>query len=120
MAAGLGASPRAVRSPTFVLIHEYQGQWPLAHVYLYRLREAAELEHVGLSDYLDGRTVVAIEWAEKAGPELPQDRLEIHLRYGEGLSRDILLKATGKRSRGVLTCVKKRGAAMGPKTERAR
>lgn len=125
VAAGLGASPRAVSSPTFVLIHEYQGQWPLAHVDLYRLRNAAELEHVGLSDYLDGRTVVAIEWAEKAGPELPQDRLEIHLSYGEGLSRDILLKATGQCSRGVLTCVKQRGvrrraAAMAPKTERAR
>lgn len=125
VAAGLGAAPRAVSSPTFVLVHEYGGRWPLAHVDLYRLRDAAELEHVGLSDYLDGRAVVAIEWAEKAGPELPHDRLEIHLSYGGGLSRDILLKATGKGSRGVLTCVKKRcaprrTAATVRKPERAR
>jgi len=125
VAAGLGASPRAVSSPTFVLVHEYEGRWPLAHVDLYRVRDIAELEHIGLSDYLDGRTVVAIEWAEKAGPELPQDRLEVHLSYGGGVSRDILLKATGKGSRGVLTCVKthrktRRAAAVSPKTRRAR
>lgn len=125
MAAGLGASPHAVSSPTFVLVHEYEGRAPLAHVDLYRLRDAAELEHVGFSDYLDGRTVVAIEWAEKAGPELPQDRLEVHLRYGGGVSRDVLLRATGKGSRGVLACVRKQGVtrratAIAPKTRRAR
>ena len=72
-----------------------------------------------------GRTVVAVEWAEKAGPELPEDRLEVHLSYGGGLSRDILLTATGKGSRGLLTCVKKRcaprrAAAIAPKREGAR
>ena len=125
VAAGLGASPRAVSSPTFVLVHEYEGRWPLAHVDLYRIRDAAELEHVGLSEYLDGRSIVAIEWAEKAGPELPQDRLEVHLSYGGGVSRDILLKATGKGSRGLLVrvrtqCKTRRAAAIAPKTRRAR
>src|SRR3990167_1165131 len=31
MAAGAGASPRSVSSPTFVLIHEYHGRVRLAH-----------------------------------------------------------------------------------------
>ena len=125
VAAGLGAPPRAVSSPTFVLVHEYRGRLRLAHADLYRIQTAAELPHVGLSDYLDGNTVVAIEWAEKAGPELPQDRLEIHLSHRREFSRGILLKASGSCSRGLLARVMKRCAARTharalPKTERAR
>src|SRR5262245_63128221 len=44
IAAGLDASPMAVTSPTFVVIHEYQGRLPLAHVDLYRIRSPRELE----------------------------------------------------------------------------
>src|SRR5262245_38662263 len=36
VAAGLGASREAVSSPTFVLVHEYRGRLPLAHIDLYR------------------------------------------------------------------------------------
>src|SRR5512134_369976 len=32
IAAGLGAPPASVSSPTFVLIHEYRGRLPLIHV----------------------------------------------------------------------------------------
>src|SRR5207247_11077163 len=42
VASGLGASPRAVSSPTFVLIHEYQGQWPLADRKSTRLNSSHE------------------------------------------------------------------------------
>ena len=37
MAAGLGANPDDVSSPTFVLIQHYKGRVPLVHVDLYRL-----------------------------------------------------------------------------------
>ena len=65
IAAGLEVPSHLVNSPTFVLIHEYQGRVPLAHVDLYRIEAQPELQHIGLSDYLDGQTVVAIEWADK-------------------------------------------------------
>ena len=64
IADGLRADSAAVSSPTFTLIHEYRGRLPLIHTDLYRLT-AAQLEDTGLCDYLDGHTVIAIEWADR-------------------------------------------------------
>jgi len=106
MAAGLGASPQSVSSPTFVLIHEYHGRLRLAHADLYRLDSTAELRHIGLSDYDDGRTVTAIEWAGKAGVELPADRLEIHLQHRSPNVREIAFIPGGARARRLLARVR--------------
>lgn len=111
MAAGLGAPPRSVSSPTFVLIHEYHGRLRLAHADLYRLDSVAELPHIGLSEYDDGRTVTAIEWAEKAGAELPADRLEIHLRHRSPVARAITFVPKGTRARRLLVRLRARRAA---------
>jgi tRNA threonylcarbamoyladenosine biosynthesis protein TsaE len=102
MAAGLGASPDAVSSPTFVLIHEYRGRLRLAHADLYRIDSAAELTQLGLPDYDDGRTAFAIEWADKAGDELPADRLEIRLSHRGSATREAGMAATGTASRRLL------------------
>jgi tRNA threonylcarbamoyladenosine biosynthesis protein TsaE len=64
MAAGLGANPEDVSSPTFVLIQHYKGRVPLTHVDLYRLDSATAVEDLGLEEMADG-AVVAIEWAER-------------------------------------------------------
>jgi tRNA threonylcarbamoyladenosine biosynthesis protein TsaE len=99
IAQGLGASPMAVTSPTFVVIHEYdQGRLPLAHVDLYRIRTARELESTGLIEYFSGQTVTAIEWADKGRTLLPQDRIEITLNHRDVRSRAIQLRATGPKS----------------------
>lgn len=103
IAQGLGASPLAVTSPTFVMIHEYdQGRLPLVHVDLYRIRTAHELESIGLIEYFSGLTVTAIEWADKGLAALPQDRIEITLHHRAVRSRTIQLLATGQKSDQVL------------------
>lgn len=103
IAAGLGAAPRSVSSPTFVLIHQYQGRLPLAHADLYRLECAQTLPHLGLEEYFDGRTVVAVEWAERAGNELPLDRAEIRFAHQSQTERTILITATGPHAQQALT-----------------
>jgi tRNA threonylcarbamoyladenosine biosynthesis protein TsaE len=105
IARGLGAAPSAVSSPTFVLIHEYRGRLPLAHVDLYRLNTPRELESTGLADYLTGQTVAAIEWADRGQGLLPDDRLEIELRHRTVESRTIQLRATGRVSTRLLNRV---------------
>ena len=67
MAAGLGADPEDVSSPTFVIIQHYKGRLPLTHVDLYRLDSGAAVDDLGLEEMASGG-VVAIEWAER----LPQ------------------------------------------------
>jgi tRNA threonylcarbamoyladenosine biosynthesis protein TsaE len=64
VAAGLGANPDDVSSPTFVLIQHYKGRMPLTHVDLYRLDSAAAVDDLGLEEMASGG-VVAIEWAER-------------------------------------------------------
>lgn len=102
IAEGLGASPAAISSPTFVVIHEYRGRLPLAHVDLYRIRTPRELESTGLIEYFSGQTVTAIEWADKGLAALPQDRIEITLNHRTARNRTIQLSATGPKSDEVL------------------
>jgi tRNA threonylcarbamoyladenosine biosynthesis protein TsaE len=64
MAAGLGANPEDVSSPTFVLIQHYKGRIPLVHVDLYRLERGAAVDDLGLEE-LAAEAVVAVEWAER-------------------------------------------------------
>jgi len=64
LAAGLGADPAEVRSPTFVLHHVYPGrELTLHHVDCYRLGPGSGLGVVDIEGLLqDG--AVAVEWAE--------------------------------------------------------
>jgi tRNA threonylcarbamoyladenosine biosynthesis protein TsaE len=110
IAAGLGAPAAAVSSPTFVLIHEYRGRLPLAHVDLYRINSTREAESTGLQEYFSGSTVAAIEWADKGLSILPQDRLEIQLRHQAAGSRRIRLLANGPTSTALLAEVRRRYA----------
>jgi tRNA threonylcarbamoyladenosine biosynthesis protein TsaE len=114
IAQGLGASPMAVTSPTFVVIHEYdQGRLPLAHVDLYRIRSPRELESTGLIEYFSGQIVTAIEWADKGLAALPQDRIDITLNHRAARSRTIQVRATGPKSGEVLARLRKQYSKTG-------
>jgi tRNA threonylcarbamoyladenosine biosynthesis protein TsaE len=104
LADGLDAPP-TVTSPTFVLIHEYTGRLPFAHADLYRLQSPSDLQDLGFEDYLNGRTVVAIEWPDRAGCRLPADRLEVVLTHVSRTVRSISFRSFGRRSRGLLNRV---------------
>src|SRR5205814_7406277 len=55
IAEGLGISdPRAVSSPTFVLIQEYRARLPIYHFDAYRLRGEGEFFDLGGHEYFDG------------------------------------------------------------------
>jgi tRNA threonylcarbamoyladenosine biosynthesis protein TsaE len=75
----LGASG-AVRSPTYTLLESYPLTVGLVlHVDLYRLRSAEELEELGLRDYFRGRTLLVIEWPERAEGALPAPDVTLRL-----------------------------------------
>jgi tRNA threonylcarbamoyladenosine biosynthesis protein TsaE len=66
LARGLGAAGRAT-SPTFTLVHEYQGgRLPLFHLDLYRLASRGQIIAAGLETYLTRpRGVAVVEWIER-------------------------------------------------------
>ncbi|MFT4547569.1 MAG: tRNA threonylcarbamoyladenosine biosynthesis protein TsaE [Pseudoalteromonas tetraodonis] len=73
--AGIG-SDRPVTSPTFTLVHEYQGgRLPVFHFDFYRLESAEELLNIGWDDYLDANGIAIVEWADKF-PELLPDNTQ--------------------------------------------
>lgn len=106
IAAGLGTPSNQVTSPTFVLIHEYEGRLPLIHVDLYRLRSAAEAEGIGLQEYFQGNIVTAIEWADKFPDVLPVDRLNLSLEYKTPTARIAHMIAHGPRANTLLAALK--------------
>ena len=70
----------SVRSPSYALIETYTVRAGEAvHIDLYRLHGADELRQLGLRDYLNGRTLLLVEWPERAGDALPPPDLEVRL-----------------------------------------
>lgn len=76
--AGLGVDDRAV-SPTFTLVHEYEGRLPVYHLDLYRLGSGAAGEDLGLDEYFHGRGVAVVEWAEFVRNLWPEEYLHAAL-----------------------------------------
>lgn len=103
LASGLDIDPKNVTSPTFTLIHEYHGRLPLIHADLYRLEHHQELANIGFDEYLNSASIVAIEWAERMGEDLPRDRLEIYLEHQKRSGRKATLTSIGSRSHDLMS-----------------
>jgi tRNA threonylcarbamoyladenosine biosynthesis protein TsaE len=91
IANGLGVPESyVVTSPTFTLINEYPGRRvELYHLDVYRLVGCADLAEMGYDEYLSGRGVMVIEWAEKVLEAVPVDALFVVMTYLEENVRKI-------------------------------
>jgi len=90
----LGVKRPAV-SPTFVLAREYAGRRrgrriPVAHLDFYRLRVRAEER--GLLDYLDGRHIAFVEWADRDPGFAPRGAIVVRIRPAGGTRRRIRVR----------------------------
>lgn len=93
LAAALGIT-ELVDSPSFVLLKEYTGgKFPLFHLDLYRLKNAADFLDLGITDLIDSG-VTLIEWPELAAQYLPQRILNLSLRFSyQGRQRSVEIVA---------------------------
>ncbi len=82
LARGYGSDKR-VSSPTFTLVHEYQGDKTVYHFDLYRLESEEELFDIGFEEYFKDGTVRVIEWPDAFLDLMPEGSVEIHITYGE-------------------------------------
>lgn len=72
-----------VRSPTYTFLELYQaGSLTLVHVDLYRLRDPAELESLGVRDWARAGCVWLVEWPERAVGRLPPADLTLKFSVG--------------------------------------
>ena len=79
IAAASGVEER-VTSPSFTIVHEYEGRFPFIHIDVYRLNSFQEVIDLGFEEFLDPESVVIIEWGDAIAPLLPRRHLEVELR----------------------------------------
>ena len=79
IAERLGVDPAAIASPTFVLIHEYEGRIPVYHFDAYRLESAQAFEDLGVADYWNAGGLCLVEWADRVRGLLPAETWFVHI-----------------------------------------
>ena len=95
-------------SPTFVLIHEYQGRLPIYHFDTYRLRDEDEFLQLGPEEYFERLGWTFIEWADRVERCLPRERLEIRIEPTGASSRRFKISAIGEPYPAVIAALSKR------------
>lgn len=89
--------PELARSPTFVLVHRYQGRLPVYHVDLYRIGSVSEAQDLGLEELGGQDGVTVVEWAERALPAFPQDYLLVRFVWEGDTVRRLQIRGSGQR-----------------------
>jgi tRNA threonylcarbamoyladenosine biosynthesis protein TsaE len=82
-AGHVGAKPpEEIPSPTFTLVQIYEfGDSVIYHFDLYRLEAPTDAYELGIEDAF-GDSISLIEWPDRLGGLLPEDRLDIELQDG--------------------------------------
>ena len=97
------AEPDEVTSPTFTLVHEYDGtqdgrQVKLYHLDVYRLESERQLETLGLDELLTPDALVVVEWGEKFKSIRKKATGEIAIASAGGDARKITVTLKEERS----------------------
>lgn len=93
---GLGF-PGEAPSPTFAIVQGYEPpetRLPLAHVDLYRLEDAGEIEELGLDDWLDGGALI-VEWPDRLGGLYADNALAIQIAVAADGARTLTVAVPG-------------------------
>lgn len=94
------ADPDEVTSPTFTLIHEYEGTRHengkdepvmLYHLDLYRIEQERQLDSLGLDEIATPDSIVLVEWGDKFPSVAKRSNGEIVMKTTGGDTRKITL-----------------------------
>jgi tRNA threonylcarbamoyladenosine biosynthesis protein TsaE len=92
IASGMGAAAEdEVTSPTFTLVHKYDGTSRVYHVDLYRIEGSHDLETLGLEDLFDEPAIVIVEWPEKLSIQTGWPVLRVQLEHVSDDTRHIII-----------------------------
>lgn len=96
LAEGLGVK-RRISSPTFIIVRHYKlDKGSFYHIDLYRIKTENDLLGLGIEELIrDKKNIFAVEWSEKIGELLPQERYEIHCKYVKENMHEIKIKKYG-------------------------
>ncbi len=80
---------QTVSSPTFAIVNEYSGVYPLYHFDMYRIENWDDLESIGFFDYIN-TGVIIIEWSENIEGALPSEVIKIYIDKTENDNERII------------------------------
>jgi len=106
LARGLSLREEDILSPTFTMIQEHQGRFPLYHIDLYRLEEAT-LDDLGLREYLFSEGVAAVEWFERLRGGADMEYLSVRISYAGANLRRIEFSASDSRHAQIISKLKR-------------
>lgn len=91
IADGLGVPDiDGVNSPTYDLVHEFQGLLPVFHVDFYRLEELSDEDFQWLEECISGVGVCLIEWGEKFIEQFGRPYYQVVIEFGaEEMTRQV-------------------------------
>ncbi len=70
-----------ITSPTFTIVQIYEtGRLPFYHFDVYRIGDVEEMDEVGYEEYIYGRGICLIEWANLIEEILPDSYTEITIQ----------------------------------------
>lgn len=93
-ASGLKIDPKTVKSPTYTYVRSYRvgGKW-LHHFDFYRVKQIDDLMLHDIEEMFSRSDAwVLIEWPERLGNHIPQNRIEISIEYISDSNRLISFK----------------------------
>jgi tRNA threonylcarbamoyladenosine biosynthesis protein TsaE len=109
IAKGLGvASEKIVSSPTFVLIHEYEGRGKVYHLDWYRLRSVQGPDEALAEECFTSRAVTLVEWPERSRFLIPREAIKVRLSYRGLSTRNISVSLHASMAEAFLNGLKKR------------
>lgn len=83
-----------VSSPTFTLLNEYTGIFPVYHFDMYRITNSEELYELGFEDYLNSKNspfvktgLTIVEWGENVKEILPKEAIIVNIEKIDENSR---------------------------------
>jgi tRNA threonylcarbamoyladenosine biosynthesis protein TsaE len=93
----------AVKSPTYTLVETYEvPPRKVFHFDFYRVRDADELEFIGIKDYLGQAALCLVEWPEMGAGLLPISDLSCYIEPCS-VGRKVKFEAHSERGRQILT-----------------
>jgi len=101
VAEGAGVDRAEVTSPTFVLVQEYEGKWPIYHFDTYRLPGEQEFLNLGADEYFQSAGVCFVEWADRVERVLPAD-LWIEITAIDVSTRSFVITPRTERGRQIV------------------
>ena len=80
-----------VTSPTFTIINEYRGKYPLYHFDVYRIENPEDMYELGYEEYFYGKGICIIEWANMIEELIPEESIWIEIDHGKTENERIII-----------------------------